>query len=135
LKEERQKGKEALESDGGRTKRGAASRAASKLKSDMEDRNQFEKEIKHGQLWALGRGRGRYISVDVTQNLDEVLDRRPPKKRKSMPESVEDSVVEGSVILGGVSLGGGRNCLLTAATERIQGYGLSPLLQIWTTSR
>jgi len=38
-------------------KRGAASRAASKLKSDMEDRNQFEKEIKHGQVIGSWEGK------------------------------------------------------------------------------
>ena len=98
-KEDQQKGKEALESDGGRTKRGAANRAASKLKSDMEDRNQFEKEIKHGQIMGSWEGKRALYKRGRDPDLDEVLDRRPSKKRKSMPESVEDSVVEGSVIL------------------------------------
>ena len=58
---ERQKEKETPELDGGRTKRGAASRAASKFKSDMEDRNRFEKEIKHGQVMGSWEGkRGLY---------------------------------------------------------------------------
>ena len=97
-KEERQKEKEALESGGGRVKRGAASRAASKLKNDMEDRNRFEKEIKHGQVMGSWEGKRALYKRGRDPEHDEILDRRPPKKRKSMPESGEDSVMEGSVI-------------------------------------
>jgi mediator of DNA damage checkpoint protein 1 len=97
-KEERQKEREALELDGGRLKRGAANRAASKLKSDMEDRNRFEKEIKHGQVMGSWEGKRALYKRGRDPELEEVLDRRPPKKRKSMPESGEDSIVEGSVI-------------------------------------
>lgn len=97
-KEERQKEKEALEFDGGRTKRGAASRAANKLKSDMEDRNRFEKEVKHGQIMGSWEGKRALYKRGRDPEHDEILDRRPPKKRKSMPESGEDSVMEGSVI-------------------------------------
>ena len=100
-KEERQKEKEMLEPDGGRTKRGAASKAASKLKSDMEDRNRFEKEIKHGQLMGTWEGKRALYKRGRDPEHDEILDRRPPKKRKSIPESGEDSVVEGSVIFNG----------------------------------
>jgi len=97
-KEERQKEKETPELDGGRTKRGAASRAASKLKSDMEDRNRFEKEIKHGQVMGSWEGKRSLYKRERDPELDEILDQRPPKKRKSMPESGEDSVVESSII-------------------------------------
>ena len=95
-KEERQK-VEDLEF-GGRTKRGAASKAASKLKSDMEDRNLFEKEIKHGQVMGSWEGKRALYKRGRDPEHDEILDRRPPKKRKSMPESGDDSVMEGSVI-------------------------------------
>jgi hypothetical protein len=97
-KEERQKEKEMLEADGGRTKRGAANKAASKLKSDMEDRNRFEKEIKHGQVMGTWEGKRALYKRGRDPEHDEILDRRPIKKRKSMPESGDDSVVEGSVI-------------------------------------
>lgn len=97
-KEERQKEQETLDVDGGRTKRGAASKAASKLKSDMEDRNRFEKEIKHGQVMGTWEGKRALYKRGRDPEHDEILDRRPPKKRKSMPESGEDSVVEGTVI-------------------------------------
>ena len=97
-KEERQKEQETLDVDGGRTKRGAASKAASKLKSDMEDRNRFEKEIKHGQVMGTWEGKRALYKRGRDPEHDEILDRRPPKKRKSMPESGEDSVMEGSVI-------------------------------------
>ena len=94
-KEER---KEALEFDGGRAKRGAASKAASKLKSDMEDRNRFEKEVRHGQIMGTWEGKRALYKRGRDPEHDEILDRRPPKKRKSVPESSEDSVVEGSVV-------------------------------------
>lgn len=97
-KEERQKEKETLEVDGGRTKRGAASKAASKLKTDMEDRNRFEKEIKHGQVMGTWEGKRALYKRGRDPEHDEILDRRPSKKRKSMAESDEGSVVEGSVI-------------------------------------
>ena len=97
-KEERQKEQETLEGDGGRTKRGAANKAASKLKSDMEDRNRYEKEIKHGQVLGTWGGKRALYKRGRDPEHDEILDRRPPKKRKSMPESGEESVVEGSVI-------------------------------------
>ena len=97
-KEERQKEQETLDVDGGRMKRGAASKAASKLKSDMEDRNRFEKEIKHGQVMGTWEGKRALYKRGRDPEHDEILDRRPPKKRKSMPESGEDSVLEGSVI-------------------------------------
>jgi len=52
----------------GRMQRGAAGRAASKLKSDMEDRNQFEKEIKHGQVIGSWEGKRSLYSANVTQS-------------------------------------------------------------------
>ena len=97
-KEERQKEQETVEGDGGRMKRGAANKAASKLKSDMEDRNRFEKEIKHGQVLGTWGGKRALYKRGRDPEHDEILDRRPPKKRKSMPESGEESVVEGSVV-------------------------------------
>jgi len=97
-KEDRQKEKETPDVDGGRMKRGAASKAASKLKSDMEDRNRFEKEIKHGQVMGTWEGKRALYKRGRDPAQDEILDQRPIKKRKSMPESGEDSVMEGSVI-------------------------------------
>jgi len=93
-KEERQKEKETPELDGGRTKRGAAS----KLKSDMEDRNWFEREIKHEQVMGSWEGKSSLYKRERDPELDDILDQRPPKKRKSMPESGEESSVESFVI-------------------------------------
>jgi hypothetical protein len=133
--DERRKEKEAPEIDGGRARRGAASRAANKLKSDMEDRNRFEKEIKHGQVMGSWEGKRALYKRGRDPELDEILDRRPPKRRKSVPESGEDSVMEGSVIFKRCVLTGSVVDLLTAVTERSQEYGLSPLSHAWTRSR
>jgi len=69
----------------------------------MEDRNRFEKEVKHGQVMGSWEGKRSLYKRERDPELDEILNQRAPEKRKSMPESGEDSVVESSVILNGVS--------------------------------